>query len=232
MPDAPTIAVIEDDDQVRQLLHVVLADAGMRPVGAKDGRTGLDLVRQKKPDAVLLDYGLQEGPSGLEVCRQLRAHAETANLPIIVLTAQVSDVLEEQFFEAGADDYIRKPNFKANLLISRIHAVLRRTRQAGSDVIRTDHLTIHPGRREVLLDGEAVNLTPTEFDVLYKLAANPERALTRRELLDRGGAEGEGVDRTVDVHVLSIRRKLGRHAWLVSTVWGVGYRLGTGPSYG
>ncbi len=229
MTERPKIAVIEDDAHVRDLLSVVLSDAGMEPRGAGDGTVGLDLVRGWEPDLVLLDYGLPKGPTGLDVCRELRRQPETANLPIIVLTAQLNDQLEESFFEAGADDYIRKPNFKASLLISRITAVLRRTRPAGADVVQTEHLVIHPGRREALVDGEPVNLTPTEFDILYKLATNRDRALSRRELLDRGGADGEGVDRTVDVHVLSIRRKLGKHAWLVSTVWGVGYRLGTAP---
>jgi two-component system phosphate regulon response regulator PhoB len=229
MSDSPKIAVIEDEEQVRNLLSVVLNDADMVPLGASDGVEGLELVRKELPDLVLLDYTLPDGPSGLDIARELRKGADTMNIPIIVLTARLDDQLEEQFFEAGADDYIRKPNFKANLLIKRINAVLRRTRQASADVVQTEHLVIHPGRREVLVEGEPINLTPTEFDILYNLAQNKDRALTRRELLDRGGEDGEGVDRTVDVHVLSIRRKLGKYAWLVSTVWGVGYRLGTAP---
>lgn len=233
MSDRPRIAVIEDEDQVRNLLSVVLSDAGMEARGAGDGEAGLALIRSWTPDLVLLDHSLSEGsPSGLDICRKLRKEPQTANLPVIVLTAQIDDQLEEKFFDAGADDYIRKMNFKANLLIGRINAVLRRTRQPSSEVVQTEHLTIHPGRREVLVDGQPVNLTPTEFDILHKLAMNPDRALSRRELLDRGGADGdgEGVDRTVDVHVLSIRRKLGKYHWLVSTVWGVGYRLGTAQS--
>ncbi len=231
MTDHPKIAVIEDEEQVRNLLSVVLTDAGMDARGAADGNAGLDLIRSWAPDLALLDYSLPEGsPSGLDLCRRLRKEPATSNLPVIVLTAQIDDQLEEQFFDAGADDYIRKKNFKANLLIGRINAVLRRTRQTATEVVQTEHLTIHPGRREVLVDGQPINLTPTEFDILHKLAMNPERALTRRELLDRGGGDGEGVDRTVDVHVLSIRRKLGKFSWLVSTVWGVGYRLGTASS--
>jgi len=229
MTDKPKIAVIEDDPQARELLLVLLRDAGMEPKGAEDGVGGLEMVRTWSPDLLLLDHTLPGPLKGLDVCREIRQAPETANLPVIVLTAEISDQFEERFFEAGADDYIRKSMFKANLLIKRIGAVLRRTRQVGSDVIETDHLTIHPGRREVLVEGESVNLTPTEFDILFKLAQNRDRALSRRELLDRGGADGEGVDRTVDVHVLSIRRKLGKRAWLISTVWGRGYRLGTAP---
>ncbi|MHC5011950.1 MAG: response regulator [Planctomycetota bacterium] len=231
MADTPRIVVIEDEKQVRDLLLVVLGDAGFQAAGAENGHDGLAIVREQPTDLVLLDFQLPGGVSGLEVCRRLRGDAATAKIPIIVLTGQVDDNVELSFLEAGADDYIRKNNFKAAVLIGRINAVLRRTRQTDTDVVQTEHLTIHPARREVLADGQVLNLTPTEFDILYKLATNTDRALSRRELLDRGGGEGEGegVDRTVDVHVLSIRRKLGKYAWLVSTVWGVGYRLGTDP---
>jgi DNA-binding response OmpR family regulator len=230
MPDRSRIAVIEDDRQVRELLLVVLNDAGFDARGAEDGLSGLELVKAHTPALVLLDFGLPGGLTGLEVCRRLRGDANTAHTPIIVLTGEQNDRLELSFFEAGADDYIRKVNFKAALLIGRIHAVLRRTSPTGSETIQTDHLVIHPGRREALVDGQPLRLTPTEFDILHKLAMNKDRAVTRRELLDRGDSDAESVDRTVDVHVLSIRRKLGsKHAWLVSTVWGVGYRLGSAP---
>ena len=230
MTDRPRIAVVDDEEKVRDLLSVVLADAGMDARAVADGAACLDLVNSWSPDLVLLDHKFPEGsPTGLDICRQIRRDPDSQNLPVIVLTGDVDAELEERFFDAGADDYIRKSAFRAKLFVSRINAVLRRTRQTGAEIVQTEHLTIHPGRREALIDGEAVNLTPTEFDILHKLALNPDRALTRRELLDRGGKDGDGVDRTVDVHVLSIRRKLRKHAWLVSTVWGVGYRLGTSP---
>jgi DNA-binding response OmpR family regulator len=224
MSAAPRIVVIEDEKQVRDLLLVVLGDADYQAEGAENGPAGLEKVHE-----VLLDFQLPGGVSGLEICRRLRADPKTAQVPIIVLTGQADDAVELSFLEAGADDFIRKHNFKAAILLGRIQAVLRRTRPSATDVISTEHLMLHPGRREARVDGEILNLTPTEFGVLYKLASNRDRALTRRELLERGDGDGEGVDRTVDVHVLSIRRKLGKKAWLVSTVWGVGYRLGTSP---
>jgi DNA-binding response OmpR family regulator len=226
MPDSTRIVVIEDEKQVRELLMVVLREAGYDVAGAEDGETGLHKVRDQATDLVLLDYTLPGGLSGLDVCKRLRESTATAQIPIIVLTGESSPDVELQFLEQGADDYIRKPHFKAAVLIGRIKAVLRRSHQGATEVVRTENLVIHPGRREVLVAGEPVNLTPTEFDILYKLASNADRALTRRELLDRGDGDVEGVDRTVDVHVLSIRRKLGKHAGLVATVWGVGYRLG------
>jgi two-component system phosphate regulon response regulator PhoB len=164
------------------------------------------------------------------VLRRLRADPATAHLPIIVLTGQEEEQVEATLLDEGADDYIRKGFFRPRVLVERIKAVLRRAGSGGAaPAIRTEHLVVHPGRREALVDGKAVNLTPTEFDILLRLASQPDRALTRRELIDRGADDGEGDDRTVDVHVLSIRRKLGKYAWLVSTVWGTGYRLGSGP---
>jgi two-component system phosphate regulon response regulator PhoB len=230
MTERARIVVVEDEMQVRDMVLDVLGDAGFDAVGAEDGLSGMRAIREHRPDLVLLDVHLPGGMSGREVLRRLRAEGATAHLPIVVLTGQDDDQLELTFLEEGADDYLRKTFFRPRLLVGRIKAVLRRTggSETDSDVIRQDPLVIHPGRREVMVEGKPINLTPTEFDILFKLASNRDRALPRRELIDRGD-EGEGDDRTVDVHVLSIRRKLGKQAWLVSTVWGVGYRLGSAP---
>jgi DNA-binding response OmpR family regulator len=114
-------------------------------------------------------------------------------------------------------------------LIERIRAVLRRVATADAPALPTEHLVVCPDRREVLVDGKAVNLTPSEFEIVYKLASNRDRALSRRELVGSSVADSEKGARIVDVYVLSIRRKLGKYAWLISTVWGVGYRMGSGP---
>jgi DNA-binding response OmpR family regulator len=231
MTPIPRILVIEDEQAVRDMLVTVLRQSGFAAASAPDGMTGLRNVQAAPPDLVLLDVQMSPGPNGREVLRRLRGDPSTAHLPIIVLTGQQDDQLEMTLLEEGADDYIRKTFFRPRILVERIRAVLRRAGNGSSaQAVRTEHLVIHPGRREALVDGKPVNLTPTEFDILYKLASNPDRAIPRRELIDRGGGEAEGDDRTVDVHVLSIRRKLGKHAWLVSTVWGVGYRLGTTPA--
>jgi two-component system phosphate regulon response regulator PhoB len=234
------IVVVEDQVEVRQMVLQVLEEAGFDATGAGDGPAGLAAVRDVRPDLLLLDVRLPGGFSGRDVLRRLRSEAATAHLPIVVLTGQEDDQLELTLLEEGADDYIRKNQFRPRILVERIRAVLRRAgTSAAAKTVRTEHLVIHPARREAIVDGKPVNLTPTEFDILLKLASNPDRALPRREMIDRGGpdgVEGErtdddqgGDDRTVDVHILSIRRKLGRFAWLVSTVWGVGYRLGSAP---
>jgi DNA-binding response OmpR family regulator len=229
MSDSARIVVIEDQDDVRTMVLQVLRDAGFSPTGAADGPAGLRTIAETKPDLLLLDVRLPGGISGRDVLQKLRAQPATAQLPIIVLTGQEDDQLELTLLGEGADDYIRKNQFRPRVLAERIRAVLRRAGTSTAGAVRADPLLLHPGRREALLDGKPLNLTPTEFDILVKLASNPDRVMPRRELLDRGGGEEEGDDRTVDVHVLSIRRKLGKFAWLVSTVWGVGYRLGSMP---
>ena len=224
MPEA-RIVIVEDEPQVRAMVADVLQTAGFETAEAADGLAGIRLVKEVRPDLVLLDVGLPGGLTGTAVCRELRAAPEVADVAIVALTGQVGDRYEEEMFAAGADDYVRKASFRPSLLVSRIRAVLRRTRQDAAGVVEHPPLRIDPGRREAELAGEALNLTPTEFDILYRIASNPDRAMARRDLLDRGGGAA-AVDRTVDVHVLSIRRKLGEHQWLIATVWGVGYRLG------
>ena len=222
------IVIIEDEPQVREMVSEVLDSYGYEAHGAPDGYTGLRLLQQVEADLVLLDVGLPGGLNGMAVCRKIREDEKLGDtIGIIALTGQIGDHVEEEMFDAGADDYIRKPNFKPKLLVKRLEAVLRRIRPTAEEAIRTEHLVLDPDRRETLVGGNPVALTPTEFHILYLLAGNPDRAIPRRELLDRGG--GAAVDRTVDVHVNSIRKKLGRYDWLVETVWGVGYRLGRPP---
>jgi two-component system phosphate regulon response regulator PhoB len=224
------ILVIEDEDLLRDMILEVLRGGGYETAGAADARGGLRLVRELSPDLVVLDLNLPERMKGLEICRAIRADPATASVAVLVLTGNKGDEYETALFDAGADEYIRKNDFKPQLFLRRVAAVLRRATQTSSSALQAGPLTVFPGRREARVDGRPLSLTPTEFDIICKLASNPERAISRRELLDRG-TEGEDatVDRTVDVHILAIRRKLGDLAWLVSTVWGVGYRLGTKP---
>ncbi|MDA1195116.1 MAG: response regulator transcription factor [Planctomycetota bacterium] len=224
------ILVIEDEDLLRDMILEVLGTGGYDTAGASDAHEGLRLIRDLTPDMVILDLNLPVHMKGLDICRELRADPATSHIAVLVLTGNKADEYEVVMFDAGADEYIRKQDFKPQLFLRRVAAVLRRASQTGNAALQAGPLTVYPARREVLVDGEPLAFTPTEFDILYKLAANPERAITRRELLDRGGEGDEAaVDRTVDVHILSIRRKLREHSWLVSTVWGVGYRLGQGP---
>jgi two-component system phosphate regulon response regulator PhoB len=224
------ILVIEDEDLLRDMILEVLHGGGYETAGASDPLTGLRSVSELSPDLVVLDLNLPERMKGLEICRAIRADPATAHVAVLVLTGNKGDEYETTMFDAGADEYIRKNDFKPQLFLRRVSAVLRRASQTSSNALQSGPLTVFPARREVRIDGKVVSLTPTEFDILYQLASNPERAISRRELLDRGtDGDDATVDRTVDVHILSIRRKLGSHAWLVSTVWGVGYRLGSGP---
>ena len=224
------ILVIEDEDLLRDMILEVLGADGYETAGAGDPHEGLRLVRELTPDLVVLDLNLPAHMKGLDICREIRGDSATSHIAVLVLTGNKGDEYETAMFDAGADEYIRKTDFKPQLFLRRVSAVLRRATQTSNAALQQGPLTVYPARREALVDGQALSFTPTEFDILYKLASNPERAISRRELLDRGG-EGDdaAVDRTVDVHILAIRRKLGEFSWLVSTVWGVGYRLGTGP---
>lgn len=224
------LLVVEDEPGVREMtLEVVRSlPEGYSVRGASTVEEALEQVRSWKPDLVLLDLNLGRRFDGLEVCRTVRGGASTADVAVIVLTGESMDTAESMLLDAGADDYIRKPHFTPQLLASRVRAVLRRTRKGSASTLRRGPLILNSGRREATLEGEPLSLTPTEFDILHTLAVNSERAMGRHELLDRGGTPS-AVDRTVDVHILSIRRKLGRHDWLVQTVFGVGYRIGSSP---
>ncbi len=226
------ILVVEDEPGVMAMTREVLesGDEAYEVTGASDPAAALDRIYADRPDLVLLDLNLGRRFDGLDVCRAVRANAQTADVPIIVLTGELLDDAETMLLDAGADDYLRKPRFTPRLLLSRVRAVLRRTSQETSEPLRHGPLTLDPGRREARLEGAPLGFTPTEFDILRRLLTDRDRALERHELLDRGGQPGEkAIDRTVDVHVLSMRRKLGRHDWLIETVFGVGYRLGTAP---
>ncbi len=224
------ILVIEDEDLLRDMILEVLGTDGYETAGAGDPHEGLRLARELTPDMVVLDLNLPAHMKGLEICREIRADAATSHIAVLVLTGNKGDDYETAMFDAGADEYIRKNDFKPQLFLRRVGAVLRRASQTSNAALQAGPLTVYPARREALVDGQAMSFTPTEFDIVFKLASNPERAISRRELLDRGGdGDDAAVDRTVDVHILAIRRKLGDFSWLVSTVWGVGYRLGTGP---
>lgn len=231
------ILVIEDEPGTRQMtLDVLMAlDETSECAGVGDSATALQAVLRYRPDLVLLDLNLGQRFDGLEICRQIRANAKIAHTGIIVFTSEPASEAEPMLLDAGADDYIRKPEFSPQLLASRVRAVLRRVNSMGTaSMLRHGPLSLDPERHEAMIEGEPVGLTPTEFEILAKLVRNKDRALRRNELLERGdaGADGRKVDRTVDVHVLSIRRKLGRYDWIVDTVFGVGYRLGVPPAAG
>ena len=221
---AHRIAVVEDDDAVRRMLVEALAEQGHEVVGYSDGVSGLAGLRASPPALVLLDLRLP-GLSGIEVCRALRASPATARILVVMLTGLNAEADEILGFEVGADDYVTKP-FTIAALTARLQGVLRRGTPTPSETPLTlGPLVLHPGRREVTLVGKGLSLTPTEYRILHLLLSNPDRILTRQELIEGDPSPKEGRDRKADVHVTALRGKLGSHAWLIDTVYGKGYRI-------
>ena len=225
--DALRILVVEDDELIRALIRDTLERDRFTVSTAASGEEALAAVREEPPDLVLLDLMLP-GIDGLEVCRRLKAHSPTAGIPLLMLTAREteSDVLAG--LESGADDYLTKP-FSPRILVARIRAVLRRGNghpPAERAVLSLDGITLDRERREVLVDGAKADLTYTEFEILWFLAANPGRVFTRARIVeDVRGTDAGITERAVDVRIVGLRRKLGPAAGRIETVRGVGYRL-------
>jgi DNA-binding response OmpR family regulator len=234
-----TVVVIEDDHNISDLVAMYLRRDGFRVLQANDGESGLAVVDRERPKLVIVDIGLPGRLDGFDVCRKLRAAAPASTrsgrvgpdgtTPLLILSARDDEVDRVLGLELGADDYVTKP-FSARELVARVHAILRRSAPAeapeGPSTVAVGPIEVDTGRREVRLDGEVVPLATREFDLLSYLAANWGLALSRRQLLN--GVWGEdwyGDERTVDVHVRQLRKKLGDDLPL-ATVWGVGYRLG------
>jgi len=223
-----TIVVVEDDTHIGDLLDLLLRAEGFRVIQAAEGTRGLAAVEREKPRLAVLDVGLPD-IDGLEVVRRIRALAGPASrTPVIMLTARDGEIDRVLGLELGADDYVTKP-FSNRELVARVKAVLRRTEGPGPEVppiIAVGRVEVDVGRREARLDGVPVPLATREFDLLLYLATNQGLALSRRQLLDGvWGPDWCGDDRTVDVHVRQLRKKLGQD-FPLDTVWGVGYRLG------
>lgn len=219
--------VVEDDEDILELVAYNLVKAGYRVTRAATGREALARVAEEPPDLVVLDLMLPE-TDGTEVCRRLRGDVNTSAIPVVMLTAkgEESDIVAG--LELGADDYITKP-FSPKVLLARIRAVLRRKEKGDAEadaVIQVHNLVIHPGRREVMVDGQPVDLTYTEFSVLHVLARRPGWVFTRYQIVDavRGG-DYDVTDRSVDVQIAGLRKKLGGAGDHIQTVRGVGYRL-------
>ncbi len=231
----PLILVVEDEINIVELLSFNLQKEGYRVIAALDGNTALKLVREEKPDLIILDIMLP-GMDGLEICRFLKSDPETAMTPIIILSAK-GEVLERVLgLEMGADDYMAKP-FSPREVVARVKTQLRKKAQltgmsaaaSEKDEIRVNQLVIRPEKYEVVLNGEKLELTPKEFEILHFLAKNPGRVLTRDMLLERiWGYEYMRETRTVDVHIRYLRRKIEKdpaRPKYIETVRGVGYRF-------
>jgi DNA-binding response OmpR family regulator len=223
-----SIVVVEDDDHIAELLELYLGQAGYRVFRARTGEEGLSLTAARAPRLVVLDIGLPGGIDGLEVCRRLRA-ADGGGVPVLLLTARDGEIDRVLGLELGADDYVTKP-FSPRELVARVKAILRRADAGAGTSSPPPPIVVGPvevdvGRQEARRDGVPVLLTPREFALLRALAEHRGLALSRRQLLDAGwGHDWYGDERTVDVHVRQLRKKLGEDLPL-ATLRGTGYRL-------
>lgn len=224
------ILAIDDEKDILRLLQYNLEREGYQVLCAKTGEEGLEAARSKRPDLILLDLMLP-GIDGLEVCKVLRSNKETRQIPVLMLTAKTSEIDQIVGLELGASDYITKP-FSVKVLLARVKNVFRSKEAKKDDAgpLRVGELSIDRGRRSFTAHGKPVSLTKLEFDILSFLMENRGRVFSRDQLLS-GVWKGEAfvVDRTVDVHVRSIRRKLGKYRGLVETVRGSGYRFADPP---
>jgi two-component system phosphate regulon response regulator PhoB len=221
------ILVVEDEEDILELVEYNLDKQGYRVMRATSGEEAIRLARLNVPDLIVLDLMLP-GVDGLEVCRVLRRDVATQGIPIVMLTAKGEETDVVTGLEIGADDYLTKP-FSPRVLIARIRAVLRRRTEIPLDndaAICLHDVTIHPGRHEVLVGGEPVELTATEFRVLRVLAQRPGWVFTRAQIAQVvHGGEHVVTDRSVDVQIVGLRRKLGTAGQYIETIRGVGYRF-------
>jgi DNA-binding response OmpR family regulator len=225
-PGVSTVLIAEDERDLSSLLRRHLEDEGYQVLQAYDGQAALDLVQRDKPDLLILDWMLPR-LDGLEVARRVRR--QTA-IPILMLTARSDEIDRVLGLEVGADDYLTKP-FSIRELLARVRAIFRRMEllraaPATTQPASQGELTVDPNSRVASVAERELELTPKEFDLLYLLVANAGRAFSRDYLMEQvWGYESGGFDRTVDTHVLRLRKKLGDLGERIETVWGVGYRF-------
>jgi two-component system, OmpR family, alkaline phosphatase synthesis response regulator PhoP len=224
MDGGKSILIVEDEGDLADMIQLHLRKEGYVCRVAGDGQQALAEVQRRPPDLIVLDRMLPKLP-GEEVAKRLKSEARTSNIPIVMLTAKSEETDELVGFALGADDYIRKP-FSMKVLLSRVAAILRRqeSRADPSEVLAGGPLVLDRGRHEVRVDGESVTLTATEFRVLAALMAARGRVLARDQLIDAVLGYGVGVtNRTIDVHVAALRKKLLHAAGWIQTIRGVGY---------
>ena len=221
------ILVVDDEEDLLELVKYNLSKEGYRVTGVGTGEAGLAEARRNPPDLIVLDL-LLPNIDGLEICRLLKADSDTRHIPIIMLTAKSEEADVVTGLEMGADDYVAKP-FSPRVLLARVKAILRRqTKQPENDseTISIHEIVIHPGRHEVLIDNKPVELTFTEFRLLHFLARKAGWAFTRNQIVDAVKGEDYPVtERSVDVQVAGLRKKLGEQGAYIETVRGVGYRF-------
>ncbi len=235
-PTRPTVLLVEDEDDIRELMQYNLLKEGYQVIAVGSGEEALEVVGRQIPDLVVLDLMLP-GMDGLNVCRRLRGDARTQALPILVVSARGEEADVVTGLNLGADDYLTKP-FSPRVLVARTRAVLRRSNAMETAVstegipehsFQVHDLVIHPGRHQAMFRNRTIDLTSTEFRVLAFLAAKPGWVYTRQQILD--GVHGNNyaiTDRAIDVQIVGLRKKLGEAGRYIETVRGVGYRFREG----
>jgi DNA-binding response OmpR family regulator len=222
---APSVLVIDDKADLVRLLEYNFSKAGYQVLTAASGEKGLATAQKEAPDVVLLDV-LMPGLDGWEVCRRLRQDLSTSSLPVIMLTAKAAEEDRVLGLELGADDYVTKP-FGVRELLLRVKSLLGRSavRSSSAEVLKIGNLVIDSGRRVVTVAGKEVFFTATEFNLLRALAERRGMVVTREDLISFArGSDVAVMDRTVDVHLAAVRRKLGKFGELIETVRAMGYR--------
>ena len=221
------ILVVDDEEDILELLRFNLTREGYDVSVAASGEQAIDIARKALPHLIVLDLMLP-GMDGLEVTKALKNDSETGGIPIVMLTAKGEEADIVTGLELGADDYVTKP-FSPRILVARVRAVLRRKQGETPeplDVVKIHDLVIHAGRREVLVNGKAVHLTFTEFGILNYLVRRPGWVFTRSQIVDAvRGTDYFVTDRSVDVQIAGLRKKLGHSGRFIETVRGVGYRF-------
>ncbi|UCH83932.1 MAG: response regulator [Candidatus Latescibacterota bacterium] len=222
-----TILAVDDEEDILELVDYNLSKEGFDVVRVTSGEQALEVARTGKPHLILLDLMLP-GLDGLNVCKRLKADSKTADIPIVMLTAKGEETDIVLGLELGAEDYITKP-FSPKVLVARVRAVLRRESRSEPDdkaPIVIEEVEIHPGRHEVVVAGKPVHLTFTEYEILYYLARRPGWVFTRYQIVEAVRGDDYAVtDRSVDVQIVGLRKKLGKYGRLIETVRGVGYRF-------
>ncbi len=224
---AESIIVIDDEEDIRELIHYNLSKEGYVVSCAVSGEEGVELVQRIKPDLLILDLMLP-GIDGLEVCRRLKSDANLRSIPIVMVSARGDELDVVSGLELGADDYVSKP-FSPKVLVARVKSVLRRGKAGPADrsaILTEGELVVNPQRREVLIRGAYIELTNTEFKLLHFVMRQPGVVFTRDQIVE--GVHGDDypvTDRSVDVQVVGLRKKLGEHGAYIETVRGVGYRF-------
>ncbi|MBT3233331.1 MAG: response regulator transcription factor [Calditrichaeota bacterium] len=222
------VLVVDDEVGVGEMIETYLSEQGFKVIYSSEGQEAVEIAKKQQPDLVILDL-MMPGMDGLEVCRQLRSDPVTQQIIIIMLSAKADETDIVVGLELGAKDYITKP-VRPRVLLARIEAALRMRdeiiNRKDAESISHYGISVHIGRRKVFVDGRSVELTATEFEMLFFLIKRPGWVFSRSQIVEAvRGDDASVFDRTIDVHLVSLRKKLGQYGQFIETVRGIGYKL-------